>query len=216
MTGNNDNSNCGGRETEQDFATLMQSATSNSRAAEDFEKAQQAMEAKRLALTEKWTRRLRGKTLIDPGPVPAYANFDDDDDDDEKAEAEVVKPKVEEPKKVVKPGEHGGIAQGNVAGTTGAVVDKPSVVEGAVHADNDKTKTGDSVANKSSVTSGGKDDESDYDGGDCGKGFFSQASLPANRRILHGKRAPMTMDFQPDRLNIVLDKNGVCTEVFFV
>ncbi|KAJ2007603.1 hypothetical protein GGI04_000717 [Coemansia thaxteri] len=45
---------------------------------------------------------------------------------------------------------------------------------------------------------------------------FSVALLPANHRILRGENAPMTMDYRPDRLNVVLDDAGICTKVFFV
>ncbi|KAJ1956460.1 hypothetical protein GGI12_005302 [Dipsacomyces acuminosporus] len=45
---------------------------------------------------------------------------------------------------------------------------------------------------------------------------FSEASLPQPRRILHGEHAVMTMDFRPERINVRVDDQGICTEVFFV
>ncbi|KAJ2088402.1 hypothetical protein IW138_004278 [Coemansia sp. RSA 986] len=45
---------------------------------------------------------------------------------------------------------------------------------------------------------------------------FSEASLRKPFRILKGKNVAMTMDYCTDRLNVRLDDNGVCTEVFFV
>ncbi|KAI9501426.1 hypothetical protein GGI25_004481 [Coemansia spiralis] len=45
---------------------------------------------------------------------------------------------------------------------------------------------------------------------------FSDESLRKPFRILHGEQAVMTMDYRPDRLNVRLGDDGVCTEVFFV
>ncbi|KAI8319772.1 hypothetical protein GQ54DRAFT_23666 [Martensiomyces pterosporus] len=45
---------------------------------------------------------------------------------------------------------------------------------------------------------------------------FSLASIPKNHRILRGENAVMTLDYRPERINIRLDSQGICTEVFFV
>ncbi|KAJ2488451.1 hypothetical protein IWW37_004802 [Coemansia sp. RSA 2050] len=45
--------------------------------------------------------------------------------------------------------------------------------------------------------------------------FFLESSLPKPYRVLKGPNAPMTMDYRPERLNVVLDINGVCTGVSF-
>ncbi|KAJ2402968.1 hypothetical protein GGI23_000333 [Coemansia sp. RSA 2559] len=45
---------------------------------------------------------------------------------------------------------------------------------------------------------------------------FNEASLREPFRVLKGEHAMMTMDYRPDRLNVQLDNDGVCTGVFFV
>ncbi|KAJ2823627.1 hypothetical protein GGI24_003636 [Coemansia furcata] len=273
-TNNNNNTDEGSRgiQTEQSFEALLLSASHN-QTPEDYERAQLAMEKKREARTAKWAARLIGKTLVDAEPAPVFApseNVKEDDrhnaesdnnnhsDNDVAAKIEAEAGDNGDGDEHTKPGdvaeEEGSddIAEDNIASTTGADVDKDSVVystDGDDEAeeecdsasdstgDDDKAEkesdsasdsTGDSTGDddKAKVDSGSdfdgcSDDEvevdssSDWDGGSDDH-FFSLASLPTNRRILYGPNAPMTMDYRPDRLNVVLDKNGVCTEVFFV
>ncbi|KAJ2746122.1 hypothetical protein GGI20_001607 [Coemansia sp. BCRC 34301] len=217
MTDNNNNNNInddrGGLETEQNFETLLQNANRD-RASEDFEKSLRIMEKKRTALAAKWTKRLKGKTLIDAEPAPVFAPCEE----------------------TVEEEEAGDDAQHNVPSTTGADIDGNSVVgstgeEGVRDEEKNKDKDEDknsnsddedkeSVADNSSVSSSNKEEsdgeESDFDGGHSNASYFTLASLPSNRRILYGKNAPMTMDYRPDRLNVVLDENKVCIDVFFV
>ncbi|ORX73321.1 hypothetical protein DL89DRAFT_91354 [Linderina pennispora] len=49
-----------------------------------------------------------------------------------------------------------------------------------------------------------------------GENEFTANQLPQSRRILKGENVPMTMDFRPDRINVRLDKGGICQDVFFV
>ncbi|KAJ1945597.1 hypothetical protein FBU59_002261 [Linderina macrospora] len=49
-----------------------------------------------------------------------------------------------------------------------------------------------------------------------GEKEFTEEQLPKSRRILKGENVAMTMDFRPDRINVRLDDNGVCVDVFFV
>ncbi|KAJ2864156.1 hypothetical protein GGH94_003104 [Coemansia aciculifera] len=189
---NSDGVDCGGLQSEQSFETLLYSANHN-RTPEDYERSQLAMEKKREALTTKWAARLIGKTLVGAEPAPVFAPRENDVEDDEhnadnnKGEAEA---------------EAGDNGSGD--DTTGAEVDKNSVVG-----------TGDDYEAEEDKEDGSEEVDSDFDG-DSDDRFFSLASLPANRRILYGQNAPMTMDYHPDRLNVVLDDNGVCIEVFFV
>ncbi|KAJ2796440.1 hypothetical protein H4S07_006222 [Coemansia furcata] len=261
-TNNNNNTGEGSRgiQTEQSFEALLLSASHN-QTPEDYERAQLAMEKKREAHTAKWAARLIGKTLVDAEPAPVFApseNVKEDDrhnaesdnnndnDNDVAAKIEAAAGDNGYGDEHTKPGdvaeeEEGSddIAEDNITSTTGADVDKDSVVDiigGDDEAEEECDSTGDSTSDstgdstgdddKAEVDSGSdfdgcSDDEvevdsgSDWDGGSDDH-FFSLASLPTNRRILYGPNAPMTMDYRPDRLNVVLDKNGVCTEVFFV
>ncbi|KAJ1670856.1 hypothetical protein GGF44_001830 [Coemansia sp. RSA 1694] len=213
---NNKNSDEGssGCQTEQNFEALLQSANQD-RTPEDFERAMRVMEKKREALTAKWTARLKGKTLIDAEPAPIFARNDKvEEKEEEEAEAESSSSNRIEAEVDATIDYNNDIPQNNVASTTGADIDGNSIV-GSTGDDADEGKVEESVADKSSIVESEEDDESDFDGGSDDR-FFSLASLPANRRILYGANAPMTMDYRPDRLNVVLDDNGVCIDVFFV
>ncbi|KAJ2457898.1 hypothetical protein GGF42_002404 [Coemansia sp. RSA 2424] len=211
----NKNSDEGGSscQTEQNFETLLQSANQD-RTPEDFERAMRVMEKKREALTAKWTARLKGKTLIDAEPAPVFVCNDKvEEEEEEEAAADSSSSSKIEAEVDAAIDYNNGIPQNNVASTTGADIDGNSIV-GSTGDDADEEKVEESVADKSSIVES-EEDESDFDGGSDDR-FFSLASLPANRRILYGANAPMTMDYRPDRLNVVLDDNGVCIDVFFV
>ncbi|KAJ2069952.1 hypothetical protein GGI08_000073 [Coemansia sp. S2] len=235
---NKDGVDCGGHQTEQSFETLLYNASHN-RTPEDYERAQLAMEKKREALTAKWAARLIGKTLVDAEPVPVFAPRGNEVEDDEynvansnnKGVAEVEAGDNGSDDEIAKVGdvaeesydtaedniskdngklereESDDVTEDNIASTTGADVDRNSIVG----------STGNVYEAEEGEEEDGVDDDkaSNFDGGSDDR-FFSLASLPANRRILYGPNAPMTMDYRPDRLNVVLDENGVCIEVFFV
>ncbi|KAJ2871591.1 hypothetical protein GGH93_004704 [Coemansia aciculifera] len=211
---NSDGVDCGGLQSEQSFETLLYSANHN-RTPEDYERSQLAMEKKREALTTKWAARLIGKTLVGAEPAPVFAPRENDVEDDEhnadnnKGEAEAEAGDNGSGDEYAKAGDvaeakSDNVTEDNIASTTGAEVDKNSVVG-----------TGDDYEAEEDKEDGSEEVDSDFDG-DSDDRFFSLASLPANRRILYGQNAPMTMDYHPDRLNVVLDDNGVCIEVFFV
>ncbi|KAJ1954697.1 hypothetical protein EC988_002293 [Linderina pennispora] len=46
-----------------------------------------------------------------------------------------------------------------------------------------------------------------------GENEFTANQLPQSRRILKGENVAMTMDFRPDRINVRLDKDGICRDV---
>ncbi|KAJ2063486.1 hypothetical protein GGI17_001702 [Coemansia sp. S146] len=234
---NNDGVDCGGLQTEQSFETLLYSANHN-RTPEDYESAQMAMEKRREALTAKWAARLIGKTLVGAEPVPVFAPCENDVEDDEhnadnnEGEAEAEAGDNGSGDEYAKAGdvaeESYGIAEDNIGEDKGDSDDKVEREESDNVTEDNIASTTDADIDKNSVAGTGDDyeaeedkedssevEDSDFDGGSDDR-FFSLASLPANRRILYGQNAPMTMDYRPDRLNVVLDDNGVCIEVFFV
>ncbi|KAJ2022434.1 hypothetical protein IWW57_004523 [Coemansia sp. S610] len=198
----NDNiSNNSGNQTEQSFEALLHSASHN-QAPQGYNVVHLVPETEHEARMAEWSALLIGKTLVDDNLAPLRAPSNNAMDDGEnKAEAGDNKAGgAELPKAgdVAKEGD--GIVGGFAPNTTGAGAGENLVVDSA---------------GKSPKTEGNGDDDKAKAKKEGESRFYLASSLPNPHRILKGPNAMMTMDYHPERLNVMLDVDGVCTGVSF-